>query len=183
MDVERLKRAADDPRTRDKILAKINSTFLYDSALFPLKYEVKQMILSFKRSGSAPNGGSQLAVRMEALSHVQQAALHSLRSYWLKKYIDSMAIQNTPCHIRRMSESCAAVEGSSKSRYLPKIITVHDALKDSRQPRTAPHLFTSSQQSLPPVRSCGGLIATVSAAEDIDKVGATKINVLVSFPN
>ena len=176
MDVERLKRAAGDPPTRDKILAKINSTFLNDGALFPLKHEVKQMVLSFRGSpsegGNTSKGGSYLAARIRALSHVQLAALQSLRSYWLKRYVDSMTIQNVPCHVRRMSEACplpTIAEGCPKGLHLPKIITVHDAMKDSRQPREVQQLCTASQRRLPPAGSCGRLLAVVSAG-DVDKV-------------
>lgn len=176
MEVERLKRTSDDPAARNKILAKINSTFLNDGASFSLKQEVKQIILSFKRSGCSTDSESHFAVRMKALSHVQLSALHSLRTYWTKRYMDSMVVHSTPCRVRRMSNACADVQFTPKSQFLPKIITAHDAMRDSRQPKAAPELFTVSQQRLLPAMSCGRFgTATTSlnaARGDVQKVGS-----------
>ena len=172
MDVERLKRASDDPPARSKILAKINSTFLNDGASFSLKQEVKQVILSFKRDGGATDSESHFAVRLSALSHVQLSALHNLRTYWMKRYVDSMAVRSTPCDVRRMSNACAGVQFTPKSQYLPKIIPARDAMRDSRQPKTAPQVFTVSQQKLLPVLSCGrlGTVTSMEARGVVDKV-------------
>ena len=122
LDVERLKHTR-DPWIAEKLVLRIQELYLRDGSHFSLSDELKEKVLLLY----CREGNLLPSKRAGNLAGAQSIVLHSLKSYWCKRYVLHL---NTPSACSKLSPTVSTIAQSEEicrkhatTLHLPRIIT------------------------------------------------------------